>query len=75
LYVGLTYFQGVINASGDSVVAAATPAVAPAEMLASVEGIIVPSAGGSVQLTAASELAGTNVIILAGSFVEVVIVP
>lgn len=69
------FFQGVLNSSGDSVVAAATPQAAPAVMLAYVEGIIVPSAAGDVQLTAASELAGTNVIILAGSFVEVVIIP
>ena len=52
-----------------------TPAIAPAVMLANIEGIIVPSAGGTVQLAAATETGGVNIIILAGSFVEVVVVP
>lgn len=69
------YYQGVINSSGDSVRSPNTPAIAPAVMLAHVEGIIDPTAAGSVQLTAAPELNAVDVVILAGSFVEVVVVP
>lgn len=68
------YFQGVINSSGDSVMSTSSPAAA-ATLLAQVEGIIVPSAAGTVQLRAATEVAASNIVILAGSFVEVVVVP
>lgn len=68
------YFQGVINTSGDSVMSANSPA-ATATLFAQVEGIIVPSAAGTVQLRAATEVAASNIVILAGSFVEVVVIP
>lgn len=68
------YFQGVINTSGD-VVTATSSAAAASVLVAFVEGIIVPAAAGNVQLTAASEVNASNIVILAGSFVEIVIIP
>lgn len=68
------YTQGVINTSGDSVVAASTPVI-NTQHLGFVEGIITPSANGVVQLRGASEVNATNITILAGSFVEITVVP
>ena len=68
-------FSGVINSSGDSVMATNTPAIAPAVMFNTVEGIIAPSVAGNVQLQAATELASSNIVIKAGSFVEVTVLP
>ncbi len=67
-------FQGTINTSGDIVTATATSA-ATSVHYASVQGIIIPSANGTVQLQAASEINASNIIIRAGSFVEVNAVP
>ena len=66
--------QGVINSSGDIVVSTGTPAATTVHF-ATVEGVIIPSAGGTVQLRAASEVGGSNIIIKSGTFVEVVEVP
>lgn len=68
-------FSGVINSSGDSVLSANTPAIAPLVMFNTVEGIISPSVSGTVQLQAATEVAASNIVIKAGSFVEVTILP
>lgn len=67
-------FGGTINSSGDSVVSTATP-VANTVHYGVVEGVIVPSASGTVQLRGATEVNASNVIIRAGSFVEVVEIP
>ena len=69
------YFQGVINATGDFVTATATPTATPNVQYASIEGVIVPSAAGTVQLTIGTEVGGSNVVVKAGSFVEYVIIP
>ncbi len=68
------FFQGIINSSGDSVMSTASP-VANTVHFATVEGLIVPSASGTVQLRAASEINASNIIIRAGSYVEVIQVP
>ncbi len=68
-------FSGLINSSGDSVVAASSPAITPAVMVATLEGVILPSASGQIQLRAASEVAGSNIVIKAGSFVEINEIP
>jgi hypothetical protein len=68
------FYQGVINSSGDIVTATTTAAASPAVEIATVEGVMVPSAAGTVQLQFASET-GTAVVLKAGSFVEYTIVP
>ncbi len=68
-------FSGVINASGDSVQSTNAAAVTPAIMFSTVEGTIMPTAAGTVQLQAATELLASNVVIKAGSFVEVTVLP
>jgi trimeric autotransporter adhesin len=65
-------FSGFISSSGDSVVSANSPAVSPTVMMANIEGLIIPSANGTVQLRASSEVAASNIVIKSGSFVEVV---
>lgn len=69
------YFQGTINTSGDSVLSTATSSTSANGHIAFVEGIIVPSANGTVQLTAATEVAASAITILANSLVEVTQVP
>lgn len=68
-------FQGTINSSGDIVTATASPAPIGNVLYATVQGVIIPSADGVVQLRAASEINGSNVTIRAGSFAEISIVP
>jgi trimeric autotransporter adhesin len=69
------YFQGTINTSGDSVMATATSSTSANGHIAFVEGIIAPTANGTVQLQAATEVAASNIVIRAGSFVEITVVP
>lgn len=69
------YFQGVLNSSGDSVMSANSPTTSANGMYSSVEGVIVPSASGNVQLTVGTEVASSNIVIKAGSFVEYTVVP
>jgi hypothetical protein len=59
-------FIGAITASNDTVIATAVP-VANTDYMAKVEGIIVPSANGNVQLRFASEVGASLVTIRAGS--------
>ena len=68
-------YSGVINSSGDNVVATASPAISPAVFIATVEGVILPSAAGVVQLQSASEVAASNIVIKSGSLVEVTLMP
>lgn len=68
------YLQGLINSSGDSVLSANSPSTTTT-LFAQVEGIIAPSANGTVQLQAATEIAASNIVILANSFVEFTVVP
>ncbi len=69
------YFQGLINTSGDSVLTTASPAATPTVLFATVEGVIHPSANGTVQLQAATEVNASSVIIRTGSFVEITQIP
>ncbi len=68
-------FSGFISSSGDSVVAGNSPAVSPTVMTANVEGVFIPSASGTIQLQAATEVGASNIVIKAGSFVEIVEMP
>jgi hypothetical protein len=68
------YFQGVINTSGDSVSALNSPS-STLTLYAQVEGLMVTAAAGTVQLTAGSEINGSNIVIIAGSSVEVTEIP
>jgi hypothetical protein len=68
------YYQGVINSSGD-VVAATSTAASNLIEISTVEGILVPTANGTVQLKFGSELSSQTVTIKAGSLVEYTIVP
>ena len=69
------YFQGTINTSGDVVTATATSSTSANGHIAFVEGIIVPTANGTVELIAGSEIALSNITIKTGSLVEVTVVP
>lgn len=69
------YFQGVLNSSGDSVMSGTSSTNSANGMYSSVEGIIMPSAAGTVQLIGATEINGNNIVIKAGSFVEYSVVP
>lgn len=60
-------FNGILNSSGDSVVSTGTPA---GTNMCMVEGVIVVTAAGTYQLTFASEVGGSAVNILSGSFIE-----
>ncbi|MEQ1723302.1 MAG: hypothetical protein ABL930_08995, partial [Pseudobdellovibrio sp.] len=68
-------FSGFINASGDSVQALNTPAATPTVVMANIEGVFVASTNGTIQLRAATETNGNNIVIKAGSFVEIVEMP
>ena len=68
-------FSGVINFSGDSVMSTNTADIAPNVVVGNVEGIFMASANGTIQLQAATEIGASNIIIKAGSFVEVVEIP
>jgi hypothetical protein len=59
-------FHGVLTTSGDSVVSSAVPAI-NTDLLASIEGVLIPSASGTFQLQHASEVAGSAVTIRNGS--------
>lgn len=63
------FFQGVISSSGDITISTATPSNTDIH-LATLEGVILPSANGTVQLIGASEVNLSNVTIWAGSYVE-----
>ncbi len=67
-------YQGTINFSGDIVTSPST-STANTVHYASVQGVIIPSADGTMQLRAASEVNGSNIIIRAGSFAEINVVP
>lgn len=69
------YYQGVIGASGATVTATSTAQAAPAVMYSTVEGVLVPTADGSVQLTFGSEIPSQTITLKAGSFVEYSVVP
>lgn len=62
-------FQGTINASGDTVIATGTPAATTVHY-ATIQGVIVPSAAGTVQLRVGTEVNLSNITVRAGSFVE-----
>lgn len=59
-------FDGAITTSGDSVVTTAIPA-ANTDHLAVLEGVLLPSAGGTLQITAATEVAASALTVRAGS--------
>ncbi len=59
-------FHGPITTSGDSVMTTGT-VVANTDYLATVRGLIIPSAAGTLQLQAATEVAGSGVTIRNGS--------
>ena len=68
------YFQGVLNTSGDVVTAAATPSITTVQF-AVVEGVIVPTVTGTMQLVVGTEVAASNITIKASSLVEYTVVP
>ena len=68
-------FSGFINNSGDSVMAANTPAATPTVIMANIEGVFVATITGTIQLQAATEIAASAIVIKAGSFVEVTEMP
>lgn len=59
-------FQGALTSSGDSVLSTGVPA-ANTDYLAVIEGVIVPSASGTLQLQFATEVAGSAATVRAGS--------
>jgi hypothetical protein len=59
-------FFGHLTSSGDSVIGTGTPA-ATTTHLAEIQGIIVPSANGNIQLQAATEVAASNVTVKQGT--------
>jgi hypothetical protein len=65
-----SFFQGTINSSGDSVLSTATP-VANTQHLSIIEGAILPSVAGTVQLRARSEVNASTITILQNSFIEI----
>lgn len=66
-----SFFQGTINSSGDSVMSTGTPAATTIHT-AFIEGQIIPSAAGVVQLRVASEVNASNIVLKNGSFVEII---
>jgi len=70
-----TFYNGVINASGDTVTSTGTPVATPSVFIAFVEGIITPSANGSVQLTVGTEVGASNIVVKAGSIAEYTLLP
>ena len=71
---GNSYYEGSLTSATDSVTATAVAATGTV-YVAYVEGVLVPSANGTLQLRAGSETNGTNVTIQTNSFVEVTVVP
>lgn len=63
---GTSLWAGAITASGDAVLPSAVPAV-NTDYLLELEGVIVPSANGTLQLQARTETGTTNVIVRQGS--------
>lgn len=59
-------WQGAITASGDAVIPTAVPAI-NTDYLLTVEGLILPSANGTLQLQAATETGTTVVTVRQGS--------
>ena len=59
-------FQGAISSSGDAVVPTAVPAI-NTDYLAIVEGLLLPSADGTLQLRARTETGTTIVTVRQGS--------
>lgn len=59
-------FQGAITASGDAVIPTAVPAI-NTDYIAVVEGLLVPSANGTLQLRAGTETGTTVVTVRQGS--------
>lgn len=59
-------YVGAITASGDAVLTTNVPAINE-DYVAVVEGVIIPSANGTLQLQAATETGTTNVIVRQGS--------
>lgn len=59
-------FAGVISSSGDSVLSTAV-AAAPADALAVIEGVIVPSANGTLQVQAGTEVQNSAATVRAGA--------
>ena len=68
-------YSGFLSTSGDSVIAGNSPAVSPVVIIANIEGIIIPSASGVVQMQGATEIAASNIVIKSGSYVEVIEIP
>lgn len=66
--------QGSITASGGTVVAANTP-TAGTIYLATIEGMINPSSGGNVQLLAGVETGAADIVVRAGSYIEITTLP
>jgi len=60
------FLQGTITSSGDGVTFTGVQAIGTA-YLARIEGIIKPSASGTLQVQAATEVAASNIIVKAGS--------
>ena len=71
---GNSYYEGSLTSATDSVTATAVAATGTV-YVAYVEGVLVPSANGTLQLRAGSETNGTNVTVQTNSFVEVTVVP
>lgn len=59
-------FDGAVTSSGDSVIPTAVPASAT-DYLQTVEGLLIPSASGTLQLQAGTETGTSNVIVRQGS--------
>lgn len=52
-----------------------SPEISPNQLFATVEGVILPSAAGTVQLMAGSETGGSTIVIVAGSHLELTELP
>ena len=65
---GVGYMDGWITTSGDSVLGTGVQA-ATTDYVATIEGVLVPSANGTVQLQAATEIAASNITVRAGSLI------
>lgn len=66
--------HGSITASGGVIVAASTP-VADTVYMATIEGMINPSSSGNVQLLAGAEVDAMDIVVRAGSYIEIITLP
>ncbi len=68
-------WHGQINASADSVVGSGVQSAAPAVFCAQIDGVLVPSANGTLQLQGATEILNSAIVIQPGSHLTLEVIP